>query len=153
MLGLLLEERQRCGARAQQVMWGKEGSLRSWVRVWKWHVAYSLLSTVIFFFFNLNGGGVGGKVAKETGISKKLKNLQRWRKRERKKYCPKRTGHFRAFWKSWRRLLTRSSCDTVRAWSEAVVARRRKVEERVERVWGLLHGHGNFRLGLWCHFL
>ena len=53
-------------------------------------------------YLNLNGGGAGGKVAKETGISKEHEDLKRWRggkkerKKEGKKCCPKRRGNFRA---------------------------------------------------------
>lgn len=39
-----------------------------------------MLCFVVFVcYLNLHGGGAGGKVAKETGISKEHEDLKRWR--------------------------------------------------------------------------
>lgn len=81
-----------------------------------------------FFFFNLNVSGVGGKVAKETGLSKEPPNLQKWRKRERRNSTALRGQVIsKPSRKTCRKLLQRSGGDMVRVGSEAVVAGRSRV--------------------------
>lgn len=44
-----------------------------------------MLCFVVFIcYLNLHGGGAGGKVAKETGISKEHEDLKRWRGKKKK---------------------------------------------------------------------